>query len=367
MMCLSRKAGDRWLVTLVALLAAVSIRGVASAETSQAPALPTEPVAVEALGFAPLPKGKSLEQAHREALCDARRNALIQAHVAVEVGSVVEEMRLKEEVVRSRAAGYVQEMHVWEAGPALDGDPPLYRVRVRALVRPLPQLSAASLLAVGSEDVWRPKLRVEFASNLGQGQEAALKSELISALRRCGVGVVPAGVADPALTLRVRVSSASNEWTRAIWEVGVADPAEQEQGEQALPSVVGDWLIADAVTPEGAWWQRAAVAIAQDALRLWATPRETRITVLGTDEGQARRIAQALGAVAGARVEATDGFSRVVAVLPVAGEPVCVVESLLTAAGVPAAVDRSRVSLTHLTFNATSPTGPGPEAVPASE
>ncbi len=96
-----------------------------------------ETVTVEAVGFAALDEGKALSQAHREALLDARRNALLQAHVNVVAETRVRNMRLEEMTVRSHASGRLIQMEVLEAGPAKEADPPFYRVRVRAVIRPL--------------------------------------------------------------------------------------------------------------------------------------------------------------------------------------------------------------------------------------
>jgi hypothetical protein len=370
-MAILRCVQRRWFAAAVSLLAVAGTVGIVRAETPQPPAPPAETVIVEVLGFAPLTKGKSIQQVHSEALRDARRNALIQAHSMLEVESLVEEMRLTEEVVRSRAAGYVQEMEVLEAGPVPDADPPTYRVRARALVRPLPQMSVAAVPPLGSQDVWRPKLKVLLTSNLpGAEHEAGFRSELILALRRCGVDVVPPDEPAPVLVSRVRVTatgSGQKQWTRIVWEMGAADPAEAQGEEGALPSVLGDWMVTEAVSPDGSWWQRVAVAVAQDAVRLWAAPRDTTVTVVGTNELQARKLAEALGTAPGARVELADDFSQVRAVVRVAGEPLQAVEALLRAAQVQAALDASRVTLTNLTFKVVPSTEAGPTPAAGSE
>jgi hypothetical protein len=96
-----------------------------------------QPVKVEALGFAVLRSGSDLQTAHREALSDARANAVAQAHVFVESEVRLENMRLKGSTSRSHSRGYVQQMRVLESGIVPGTDPPLYRVRVEATVLPL--------------------------------------------------------------------------------------------------------------------------------------------------------------------------------------------------------------------------------------
>lgn len=99
-------------------------------------------VTVEAVGFSALDEGKPLSQAHREALLDARRNALLQAHVTLVAETRVRNMRLEEMTVQSRASGRLIRMEVLEAGAVDGAAPPLYRVRVRAVIRPLEPATA---------------------------------------------------------------------------------------------------------------------------------------------------------------------------------------------------------------------------------
>jgi len=123
-----------------------------SAEPGESLRHEQQPVVVEALGFCALDAGKTTAEAHREALLDARRNAVIQAHVFLRVETRVENMQLRERILYSRATGYVEEIHVWEAGVMPDTDPPVYRVRVRAVVRRTEAPEAAeSYRAAGAE------------------------------------------------------------------------------------------------------------------------------------------------------------------------------------------------------------------------
>jgi hypothetical protein len=78
--------------------------------------------------------GVGLQDAHREALLDARRNAVLQAHVAVEATVRVEGMQLAEKRVSARLAGYVEKLEVLEAGVVQGSEPRVYRVRTRAVV-----------------------------------------------------------------------------------------------------------------------------------------------------------------------------------------------------------------------------------------
>ena len=70
--------------------------------------LALRPVAVETLGFAPMGAGVTMGEVHSAALADARRNALIQAHAALQAETLVANMRVAEEVVSVRSAGYAR-------------------------------------------------------------------------------------------------------------------------------------------------------------------------------------------------------------------------------------------------------------------
>jgi hypothetical protein len=306
-------------------------------------------------------QGKTLEGAHREALLDARRNALIQAHVIVEADARVADMRLTEAGVRSRATGYVQKMEVLESALVPGSAPPLYRVRVRALIQPLPLFSGPRLQGI-EEDRWQPALTLQMSSDLPAEKETPLCAELTSALRRCGIAVVRPEERRPALSASISVSAApagGDAQTEVSWQIAVGLAGqEQPEEEKALPPAVGRWLTTQGITPEGEWWQRVAATMAQDAIRLWAMPRPTIIRFLGTDDASARRIAAALGSVPGSRLETAADSSEVQATLAIGGDPVSAIAPLLRSAGVGATLEPGQVSLTRLTYRVLPPTRP---------
>ncbi|MHC5034197.1 MAG: hypothetical protein ACYTFZ_04095 [Planctomycetota bacterium] len=125
-----RRAASTKLSALIVLVLTCSL-GCAARRRSEC-------VTVEAVGFAAMTRGTSLKDAHREALLDARRNAVLQAHVAVEATVRVEGMQLAEKRVSARLAGYVEKLEVLEAGVVQGSEPHVYRVRTRAVVCPLP-------------------------------------------------------------------------------------------------------------------------------------------------------------------------------------------------------------------------------------
>ena len=96
-----------WAACAFVVAAAGGVAAEAPAE-STADRLALRPVAVEALGFALMGPGVTQGEAHAAALADARRNALVQAHAALEAETVVARMRVAAELVRVSSAGYVQ-------------------------------------------------------------------------------------------------------------------------------------------------------------------------------------------------------------------------------------------------------------------
>jgi hypothetical protein len=356
-----RQSGRAVLVTAIVFWMAAGLCAAQSTGQSQTPAGLDDPVIVEALGFATMPEGKTTEQAHREALLDARRNALIQAHVAVEADGVVKDMRVSEEVVRSRAAGYVQEMEVQEAGVVPDSHPPVYHVRVRAMVQPLPRAASAALAGVAG-DPYQPAVRLHLKSGSAAESMAALRSSLAEGLQRCGVTVTSPEDQRPALEIGVTVdvsSSGDEEWTRVCYEIGFGEAPGRQEGEPtSVPPVVANWLITQKVGPGGPWWQRVAVAMAQDVIRLWAIPRTTTVRLIGMDEALTRKIQSALGAVPGSRIDRPEGSSDLVATLSVAGDPTKALQPLLEQSGVSASVRLVQASMIHLTY-ATPAAQPG--------
>ncbi len=164
------------------LLCAVLLPGLMGA----APPAPAQAVTVEAEGLAPMPAGRPLADVRREALLDARRNAVTQAHVAIETQDLVEGKRLKQSLVRARASGYVERMEVREEGPLEGADPPLYRVRVRATV--LPAGDPAGLAQV-RRDPYRPVVALALSGGAPGLDVDGVRATLLDSFHRCGVAV----------------------------------------------------------------------------------------------------------------------------------------------------------------------------------
>ncbi len=94
---------------------------------------------VEAVGYSTKSPGKSISDIHRDALADALKNAVIQAHTEIDIEACTENMQLEKQTVLTRSRGYVKSSQTVEAG-FLSDDPSIYRIRRKALI--LPRLSS---------------------------------------------------------------------------------------------------------------------------------------------------------------------------------------------------------------------------------
>ena len=313
------------------------------------------PVVVEALGFCALDAGKTTAEAHREALLDARRNAVIQAHVFLRVETRVENMQLRERILYSRATGYVEEVHVWEAGVMPDTDPPLYRVRVRAVVRGTEAPEAAATLQAGGAEPWRPLVELRVTSNLARQREDDLRRALSHAMNDCGIRIVQPHQERPCLVAQVAVAAGASPEDvplRVDWEMrlGESGPEETPGGDP----VRGQWVVTDAGFRTSGRWERLGTRLAQEAIRLWATPRVTVIAFRDAGADQAQRIRDAFGEGAQVLADEEQVPSEVRVRLTMAGDPLQSVEPLLEKSGLADEVELVEPSLTRIVYRFTS-------------
>lgn len=330
-----------------------------SAAESHADRLAMRPVAVEALGFALMGPGVTQGEAHAAALADARRNALVQAHARLEAETVVARMRVAAELVRVSSAGYVQEMHVLEAGVMQDTDPPVYRVRVRALVHPLDETRAGAGATVEAQ--LTPVIALEVAAPDGPDLYGALAEELT----RCGMRVVESAEGEPAIVARVAVLETVDLGGPgfAWWQAGLKDEAESALKVRWLLLVgpaAADALAAPAsgqclLPADAAVLPRAlphlSVTMAQSALRLWVSRRTTRVRFIGATEADARALKAVARDLALPPSDVPEPPAEGMLLhLRVAGNPLVAVESVLDRAGLKDRFVASEVSLTDLTY-----------------
>ena len=351
------------LCLLGALLAAEDLAApTPPAAPAATPAAAPEAVMVEAVGLAPMPAGSALADVNREALLDARRNAVIQAHVMVLAQDLVQGSRLQESVVRSLALGYVEQMEVWESGPVTGSQPPMYRVRVHALVKPLQTFSAQAALGQNRRDAWQPALTLTMEGNAGARDLDQARATLTDALHRCGLAVQEHNGA-PALALHMTVTAdpKSGRSVVAEWELSVGAVA-SGTAERATGGVyVGHWQV-DTEGGGADSWRRMGLMIAQDAIRLWNTPRWTTFRFLNPTPAQAEALTRSLGQAADARVSLADDLSVLTVGMPIAGDP-AVGGGRLRAEGPPVSPGGARRVVPHPTDlqmpARAAPGGPG--------
>jgi hypothetical protein len=363
----------KWSLTHAAVLCGVAACFCASAPvhagapvTALGPSDRTaETIVVQAVGFATMETGVSLEQAHETALQNARLNALNQALVELEAEREVVDRRVTESLVRARALGLVREINVEEAGVVAGSDPPVYRVLVRALISSSAGDSAAiaGLPAAG----WMPSVALRLSTNEAGGVGAARADGLRRGLAACGVQVVPADSSTPHLLIDVQVVQASggdNEWTRAAWRV--VDP-NGPSAEDAVVPLTGKWQVASQAGPESADWKCLAVRLAQDSLKVWLWPRPAKLQVTGLARDDAEALVQTLRRVPSSHIERSLDDATVGAELTVVGCPVAYCGALLDIAGVASRYAVQSASLTNVVFGprAEEPAGDDSAAEPA--
>ncbi len=324
------------------------------------------PSAVEVLGFATMQDGKTLGEAHREALLDARRNALIQSHVSVDLETRLQDMRLLETVLRTRSTGRVEKIHVLEAGLMKDTVPPVYRVRVRAIVHPLSVLPAATQSDYGRPDQWQPVVALKLTSDLAPDRQAGFRSSLVRAMGWCGVEVVQADEPRPALVTEVEVLGDPNGKGKALnvhWQMGLGTPADPGRPPAFAP-VRGHWHNAEGADPWSLSWERVGVLMAQDAIRLWTAPRHSTVVVRNCNDAHVRSLRHAFGPEVEVRVEQAAGARRLTAELPLAGDPLQALEPTLRKAELAGELKPVETSLTRIVFEFPPPEEPPADAPP---
>ncbi len=225
-----------------------------------------QPVVVEVVGYGIQDEGQSVAEVHREALEDALKNAVLQAHVSLDVQILISDLRTKERSVRSRSFGYVEQSRVIDTGFLPDANPPIYRVRMEAHVLPRPGLPVVPVNRVVALNVW---------SKLEPVHERRYKEALSESLQVCGFRVVDSKDESPRLIVNVTLAQSADSVAWELqWEmerVAVVDPAERH----VIDTAKGMWLIPD---PHSALeMDKLGEALAQYALRLTGMPRSERI------------------------------------------------------------------------------------------
>jgi hypothetical protein len=288
--------------------------------------------------------GVSVEQARKLALDSARRNALELALVDLEAEREVVDRRVTESMVRVHSFGRIVEATVEDAGIVAGSEPPVFRVRIRALVSP--RTADPAVLAASPPGGWVPRVAVSFDSS-DEGDGAAGRSAaLADGLKACGVRVVAEASSLPHLLVKVevaRVAASDEAWTRASWRISdsSADP-----GEEAVASVSGSWQVSSGCEPDSPEWQRFAVRLAQDCFRVWFAPRTVSVRAGGLSEEDAEAFVRALRRSNSSRIERSLDDATVDCDLTVTGCPAAFCTAVLERAGLAGAYAVQEASMT---------------------
>jgi len=218
-------------------------------------------IRVDAVGLAVVSPGMSLADVHRRALSDAARNALLQADARVTGAATVGGMELDDVTLCVQSTARIERMDVRASGVVPASDPRVYRVAVRALLRPGDAV-AGRLHPAGPLTV-----HLDVQSYLADAHLAGLVSELEDGLAACGLTVSDEGDADVWADVSLRPWPESGRGAyRAEWQCSLPS---DEPG--APPAAVGEHLVAgrSAAQPGP---PELAVLIAQSVIRAWLNP-----------------------------------------------------------------------------------------------
>lgn len=232
---------------------------VAENVTKEVPAAP-RPVVVEVFGYAAPNIDQPVGAVHREATEDALRNAILQAHVSLDVKIRDDGMRLKERQLRVRSAGSIEYTRMIEAGFMPDSDPPIYRVHMEVSVLPLSSVPATT------------PLPAQVALIITSTQAKPFQEALSASLQECGIQVVEAENEPAALIAKVMLTGSTNQVVSEFrWEMRKETLFSSTEPYEATV-LRGEWLVPDGNPFSSLEMDKLAVMIAQDALLLWISP-----------------------------------------------------------------------------------------------
>ena len=321
-------------------------------EEKQKRELHIKPVVVEAEGFASSNEGLERSILHRFALRDARRNAVVQAHVILDTDTCIKGFQLENDTQHFRSAGYVEWMQVLEAGPVPRASPPVYRVRVKACVYPMHRLERETPFGrVGVGSV--PSLVLSISSNLSENCYPAIRSSFEKSLRRCGLNIIPSGKAEFAAVLEVNISGEPLEDPQNIvisWKVGDKKHRSKRKFDEPDPFPCGRIQCADYPSQRNKLWQKAGLEIVQDVFQAWITPRPTHFVFRSIHPEHLDDIATAFGRDAEIRKEKDEDGLKLNIIVSVAGNSLYLANSVLRATGLKPQFEVAHLSFTRLVF-----------------
>jgi hypothetical protein len=321
-------------------------------EEKQKCQLNIKPVVIEAEGFASSKEGLTRSTLHRFALRDARRNALVQAHVILDTDTCIKGFQLEDDTQHFQSAGYVEWMQVLEAGFVPRASPAVYRVRVKACVYPMHRLEGETAFGrVGVQSV--PSVVIRFSSNLSEDRYPAIQSSLEESLRRCGLNIIPSGEAEFAAVLEVNISGQPPEDPQSIvlwWEVGDKRHGSERELDEPAAFACGRIHCADYPSQGDKLWQKAGLEIAQDVFQTWITPRPTHFVFRSIHPEHLDAIAAAFGRDAEIRKEKDEDALELDVIVPAAGNSLYLANSVLRATELNPHFEVAQLSFTQLVF-----------------
>lgn len=304
-----------------------------------------EAVTVRVEGFAPLRERAPIKSVRRQAVRDARRNAVMQAQVLLSTETRVDNGRLRGSHAYTRALGYIERMELIEAGRVPGSEPPLYRVTARATVRPTKRYSVAEALGWGRPAPWEPMAVLDAGGDLDE--EA--RNAIAGALKRTGVLLTEQGGESPALIVRLRATSSEAEGEHSVAVEWTVFPRGEESNEET-ERFRGQWRGRAATAPPARWWNALGTVVAQDVIRAWVAPRPTVLRFAGLMENQKATLAVLAreGRAQGVAVEEVE--EGLVLRLTVSGDPVTVAEMLVERAELGEALALSSARLGEVVY-----------------
>ena len=307
-----------------------------------------KPVVVEAEGFAVPNEGLAHPIMHRSALRDARRNAIVQAHVIINTNTYIKGGKVENDIRHFRSAGYVEWMQIMEAGLIPRASPPIYRVRVKACVYPMQRLERETLfgsLIVPST----PSVVLKVSSNLSENRYHTIRPLLATSLSRCGLNILPSGNSEFAVELEVNIDGEPPEDPLNIvitWKVG--DSKQKFDEPTSFP--YGQIQCADYPSQTNKIWQMAGLEIAQDVFQTWITPRKTHFVFKSIHMEALDKIAAEFGPDAETRKEKDQNGLEMNIIVPAAGNSLYLANSVLKVVGQEHQFEADQISFRQLVF-----------------
>ena len=311
-----------------------------------------KPVVVEAEGFAVPNEGLAHSVVHRNALRDARKNAVVQAHVIINTDTYIKGFKIENDIRHFRSAGYVEWMQILEAGLIPEASPPIYRVRVKACVYPMQRLERETPFGPSIVSS-APSVVLKISSNLSENSYHTVQPLLEKNLGRCGLNIIPSGNAEFAVVLDVNIAGEPSEDPQSIvisWMVGDKKRESEQNFVEPASFPCGRIHCTDYLSQTNEIWQRSGLEIAQDVFQTWITPRQTHFVFKSIHMEALDKIAAEFGPDAETRKEKDQNGLEMNIIVPAAGNSLYLANSVLKVVGQEHQFEADQISFRQLVF-----------------